>query len=56
MDSLTSNCYLHRHMMKKSSRKSRAEPVVIDWKSVGQRIRELRRFDMTQEELGCRLE
>ena len=38
-----------------SSEKDRQAPVIIDWKAVGRRIRELRGFDVTQEELAQRL-
>jgi transcriptional regulator with XRE-family HTH domain len=38
-----------------SSEKVRQTQVVIDWKAVGRRIRELRGFDVTQEELAKRL-
>jgi len=32
-----------------------ASNVSVDWKTVGRRIRELRGFDMTQEELALRV-
>jgi transcriptional regulator with XRE-family HTH domain len=38
-----------------SSEKDRQARVIIDWKAVGRRIRELRGFDVTQEELAQRL-
>ena len=37
--------------MRKSS-KPRAKEIAVDWKAVGRRIRELRGFDMTQEEFA----
>ena len=43
--------------MKKATRSetyTKAES--IDWKAVGRRIRELRGFDMTQEEFGHKIE
>jgi len=36
-------------------RKSRFRPIKVDWKAVGRRIRELRGFDVTQEEFGVRI-
>jgi transcriptional regulator with XRE-family HTH domain len=39
----------------KSSKASRAHKGAIDWKAVGQRIRELRGFDMTQQEFARRI-
>jgi transcriptional regulator with XRE-family HTH domain len=41
--------------MSSSSRKSRVSKDLIDWKAIGHRIRQLRGFDMTQEELAARL-
>jgi transcriptional regulator with XRE-family HTH domain len=38
-----------------SSEKGRETVVIIDWKSVGRRVRELRGFDVTQKELAERL-
>jgi transcriptional regulator with XRE-family HTH domain len=38
-----------------SRKKLRAEKDLIDWESVGRRIRQLRGFDMTQEELAARI-
>lgn len=35
--------------------KSRAREVVIDWRAVGRRIRELRGFDVTQKEFAQRI-
>jgi transcriptional regulator with XRE-family HTH domain len=38
------------------SRKNlRSQPVCVDWKAVGRRIRELRGFDMTQADLAHRI-
>jgi transcriptional regulator with XRE-family HTH domain len=38
------------------SRKNiRPESVLVDWKAVGRRVRELRGFDMTQADLANRL-
>jgi transcriptional regulator with XRE-family HTH domain len=33
----------------------RIKRTVVDWKAVGRRIRELRGFDMTQEEFAARI-
>jgi transcriptional regulator with XRE-family HTH domain len=41
--------------MKRSSRRSRAPEISIDWKAVGRRIRELRGFDMTQGQFAQRI-
>ncbi len=41
--------------MKKSSRKTQVKKGGIAWKAVGRRIRELRGFDMTQEEFARRV-
>ena len=41
--------------MKRSSRKLRRKRRVIDWKRVGRRIRELRGFDMRQDEFARRI-
>jgi transcriptional regulator with XRE-family HTH domain len=41
--------YLYRDSM---SRPSAAENLVIDWKTVGRRIRELRGFDTNQSQLA----
>jgi DNA-binding transcriptional regulator YiaG len=41
--------------MKKSSNISRGGKDQIDWKGVGRRIRELRGFDMTQDEFARRI-
>jgi transcriptional regulator with XRE-family HTH domain len=38
-----------------SRKTSRARVGSIDWKAVGRRIRELRGFDMTQEEFARRI-
>jgi transcriptional regulator with XRE-family HTH domain len=38
-----------------SSAKSGGSNAKVDWKIVGRRIRELRGFDMTQEELARRI-
>ena len=44
------------YMRIKSSReKLRAGRAAVDWKLVGRRIRELRGFDMTQEEFAQRI-
>jgi transcriptional regulator with XRE-family HTH domain len=37
------------------SRKTTAKFVTVDWVAVGRRIRELRGFDMTQEEFAHRI-
>jgi transcriptional regulator with XRE-family HTH domain len=39
----------------KSSAKSRASNAAVEWKAVGRRIRELRGFDLTQEEFAQRI-
>ena len=39
----------------KSSKTSRPNKGAIEWKAVGQRIRQLRGFDMTQEEFARRI-
>jgi transcriptional regulator with XRE-family HTH domain len=41
--------------IKKSSAKLRAKESSVDWKGVGQRIRELRGFYVTQEEFARRI-
>jgi len=38
-----------------SSSKSKAKHVSVDWVAVGHRIREMRGFDMTQEEFAERV-
>jgi transcriptional regulator with XRE-family HTH domain len=38
-----------------STKKLRADRDLINWKSVGHRIRKLRGFNMTQEELAARI-
>ena len=38
-----------------SKGKTRSERFAVDWKPVGRRIRELRGFDMTQEEFARRI-
>jgi transcriptional regulator with XRE-family HTH domain len=38
-----------------SKGKTRSERSAVDWKLVGRRIRELRGFDMTQEEFARRI-
>ena len=38
-----------------SRKTSHAKTVSIDWKMVGRRVRELRGFDMTQEEFARRV-
>jgi transcriptional regulator with XRE-family HTH domain len=38
-----------------SRKKSWAAKDLIEWESVGQRIRQLRGFDMTQEDLAARI-
>jgi len=35
-----------------SSSKSRSSKVIVDWRAVGRRIRELRGFDTTQQEFA----
>src|ERR1700757_2518511 len=44
---------LMRILMSKG--KTRSERSAVDWKAVGRRIRELRGFDMTQEEFARRI-
>jgi transcriptional regulator with XRE-family HTH domain len=39
----------------RSSAKSGSANVTVDWKTVGRRIRELRGFDMTQQEFAHRI-
>ena len=39
----------------RSRKKLRVGRDVIEWKSVGRRIRQLRGFDVTQEELAARI-
>ncbi|MFZ0803341.1 MAG: helix-turn-helix transcriptional regulator [Terriglobales bacterium] len=41
--------------MKQSSKKSGIAPVRVDWKAVGRRLRELRGFDVTQQEFARRV-
>jgi transcriptional regulator with XRE-family HTH domain len=41
--------------MTPSSPKYRAKPITVDWRAVGQRIRELRGFYMTQQEFAKRV-
>ncbi len=41
--------------MRKSRGKSRRARSAVEWKRVGRRIRELRGFDMTQEEFARRI-
>lgn len=41
--------------MKKASKKSRNAALMIDWKVVGRRIRELRGFDLTQEDFARKI-
>lgn len=41
--------------MNKSRAKVGASTVFVDWKTVGRRIREVRGFDMTQEEFARRI-
>lgn len=41
--------------MRKSRGKFRRTGSAVDWKRVGRRIRELRGFDMTQEEFARRI-
>jgi transcriptional regulator with XRE-family HTH domain len=41
--------------MNKASKNLRPKREVIDWKKVGRRIRELRGFDMTQEDFATRI-
>jgi transcriptional regulator with XRE-family HTH domain len=41
--------------MHKSRTRPAATRVAIDWKGVGRRIRELRGFDMTQQEFADRI-
>lgn len=41
--------------MKKSRAKGGASNTTVDWKTVGRRIRELRGFDMTQQEFARRI-
>jgi transcriptional regulator with XRE-family HTH domain len=41
--------------MNKSSKISRGSKGLIQWKPVGRRVRELRGFDMTQEEFARRI-
>jgi transcriptional regulator with XRE-family HTH domain len=38
-----------------SRRTSSSKPVGIDWKAVGRRVRELRGFDMNQEDFAARI-
>jgi transcriptional regulator with XRE-family HTH domain len=38
-----------------SRRASPSKPVEIDWKAVGRRIRELRGFDMNQQDFAARI-
>ncbi len=41
--------------MDKSSKKLRPSKAAVDWKAVGRRIRELRGFDLIQEEFARRI-
>jgi transcriptional regulator with XRE-family HTH domain len=41
--------------MKKSSKRSRITSARVDWKGVGRRLRELRGFDVTQQEFARRI-
>jgi transcriptional regulator with XRE-family HTH domain len=41
--------------MNKSSKISRVSGRLIEWKAVGRRIRELRGFDMTQDDFARRI-
>jgi transcriptional regulator with XRE-family HTH domain len=41
--------------MSKSSKTSRRDEGQIEWKAVGRRIRELRGFDLTQEDFSRRI-
>jgi len=45
--------YLNIYTM--SSKNARSKALPIDWKAVGRRIRELRGFDMRQEDLAHRI-
>ncbi len=38
-----------------SRAKSRGKPASVDWAAVGRRVREMRGFDMTQEEFAERI-
>jgi len=38
-----------------SRRTSRSKPVEIDWKAVGRRVRQLRGFDVNQENFAARI-
>ena len=41
--------------MRESSPKHKSKPTVVDWKTVGRRVRELRGFDMTQQTFADRI-
>ena len=41
--------------MFQSSQKHRSKPPTVDWRAVGRRVRELRGFDMTQQEFADRI-
>ena len=41
--------------MRPSSKIARPKTALVDWKKVGRRIRELRGFDMTQEDFAKRI-
>lgn len=41
--------------MTKSSKISGTHKTTIDWKAAGRRVRELRGFDLTQQEFGQRI-
>ena len=41
--------------MTTSSPKHKSKPTVVDWKTVGRRVRELRGFDMTQQTFADRI-
>ena len=43
------------YKMNKSSMKNRFSPATVDWTAAGRRIRELRGFDLTQEEFARRI-
>ena len=41
--------------MNQSSPKHRSKPSAVDWRAVGRRIRQLRGFEMTQQEFAARI-
>lgn len=41
--------------MRQSSKKTKRAEHAVDWRAVGRRVRELRGFDMTQEEFARRI-